>query len=337
MGRLWVPRHNLENQSNAHDEVELSRRSFFSRLAIGAALSIAIPGVVHAAKSTAVKADKNLRLAQSGRSAVRLPKHSASQISKAARQTSKIAASHHAVGKQQKVLAGKNASGEHQQSHAAYSDYHAQHNTRVRDVYGGKKQGVETASYRTGGDHRHAGRTHSIIQPHQREPIVASAQEPLFLADHGRLTTHRALAFQNPHTGDKLSLTYFEKGRYLSDALEEINFLLRDHRTDDVHPIDPELLDQLHDLKQMLGLNQPFGVVCGYRSPVTNAQLHAEHSGVASNSFHIHGRAIDIRIERFDLRRIHNAALAMHRGGVGYYPGSNFIHLDTGTFRSWSL
>ncbi|MDD1621458.1 MAG: DUF882 domain-containing protein [Methylococcaceae bacterium] len=330
-------RHNVENQSDANDEVELSRRSFFSRLAVGAALSMAIPGVVHAAKSTAVKADKNQRLTQSARSAVRLPKPSTSQMSKAARQTSKISASHHAVDKQQKTLAGKNAPGEHKHSHAAYSDYHAQHNARVRDVYGGKKQGINTTSYRTGGDHHHGGRTHSIIQPNQRGPVVASSQEPLFLADHGRLATHRALAFQNPHTGDKLSLTYFEKGRYLTDALEEINFLLRDHRTDDVHPIDPALLDQLHDLKQMLGLNQPFGVVCGYRSPLTNAQLHAEHTGVANNSFHIHGRAIDIRIERFDLRRIHNAALAMHRGGVGYYPESNFIHLDTGTFRTWSL
>jgi len=166
---------------------------------------------------------------------------------------------------------------------------------------------------------------------------MESSQDSLFLADHGRLATHRALAFQNPHTGDKLSLTYFERGRYLTDALDEISFLLRDYRTDDVHPIDPELLDQLHDLKQILGLNQPFDVICGYRSPLTNAKLHAENSGVANNSFHMHGRAVDIRIERFDLRRIHSAALAMHRGGVGYYPESNFIHLDTGTFRTWKL
>jgi uncharacterized protein YcbK (DUF882 family) len=70
---------------------------------------------------------------------------------------------------------------------------------------------------------------------------------------------------------------------------------------------------------------------------LTNARLHAEHSGVANNSFHIHGRAVDIRIERLDIRRIRNAAVAMHRGGVGYYPGSNFIHLDTGSFRTWTL
>ncbi|WKJ90454.1 DUF882 domain-containing protein [Methylomonas montana] len=329
-------RHNVENQSNEHDAVELSRRSFFSRFAIGAVLSIAMPGVVHAAKSAAVKADKNHRLAQSAKSAVRLPKHSASQMSKATRQTSKVAVSHRAGGKQQKVLAAKNASFEHERLHTAHADPHAQHNSRVRDVYSGRKRGVYTASNDTSRDHQ-VGRVHSIIQPDQREPILTSAQEPMFLADRGRLVGHRALAFQNPHTGDKLNLTYFEKGRYLSDALNEISFLLRDHRTDDVHPIDPELLDQLHDLKQMLGLNQPFDVICGYRSPLTNAKLHAEHTGVANNSFHMYGRAVDIRIERFDLRRIHGAAVAMHRGGVGYYPESNFIHLDTGTFRTWSL
>lgn len=330
-------RRNVDNQSNEHDEVELSRRGFFSRFAVGAVLSLAMPGVVHAAKSTAVKADKNHRLAQSARSAVRLPKSSTSQLSKTARQTSKVAASHHAAAKQQKVLVGKSGSGEQGHLRTAYADYHAQHNTRVRDVYNGKKQGVYTASHHATRTYNQDGRVHSIIQPNQRESVIASPQEPLFLADHGRLTTHRTLAFQNPHTGDKLNLTYFEKGRYLSDALEEINFLLRDHRTDDVHPIDPELLDQLHDMKQLLGLTQAFDVICGYRSPLTNAKLHAEHSGVANNSFHIYGRAVDIRIERFDLRRIHNAAIAMHRGGVGYYPESNFIHLDTGTFRTWSL
>lgn len=320
-------RHNVENHSNEHNEVELTRRSFFCRLAVGAVLSIGLPGVVHAAKSAAVKADKNNRL-MSTRSAVRLPKHSDLRASKAVRQASKLskaAGGHH----------DKTAHVGHAQT--THTNHHAEHNTRVRDVYTGKKPGIHTSANHTNRNIHHGGRTNSIIEPVQREPIITSAQEPRFLADHGRLATHRSLAFQNPHTGDKLNLTYFERGRYLNDALEEINFLLRDHRTDDVHPIDPELLDQLHDLKQILGLHQPFDVICGYRSPLTNAKLHAEHSGVANNSFHIQGRAIDIRIERFDLRRIHNAALAMHRGGVGYYPESNFIHLDTGTFRTWSL
>ncbi|OAI09509.1 hypothetical protein A1353_04160 [Methylomonas methanica] len=322
-------RHNLENQDNKQDDVELSRRSFFGRLAVGAVLSIAMPGVVHAAKSVAVKADKNHRLAKSARSAVRLPKHGAIQATKAVRQPAKLSKS--AGGNNLKPVAG-----EHGHLHTAHAERHIQHDSRVRDIYSGKKQHV-TASYHANRHNNQGGRAQSIIQPAPREAFMEPSQDSLFLADHGRFATHRALAFQNPHTGDKLSLTYFERGRYLSDALNEISFLLRDYRTDDVHPIDPELLDQLHDLKQILGLNQPFDVICGYRSPLTNAKLHAENSGVANNSFHMHGRAVDIRIERFDLRRIHSAALAMHRGGVGYYPDSNFIHLDTGTFRTWKL
>ncbi|MCQ8118658.1 YcbK family protein [Methylomonas rosea] len=322
-------RHNLENQDNKQDDVELSRRSFFGRLAVGAVLSIAMPGVVHAAKSVAVKADKNHRLAKSARSAVRLPKHGAIQATKAVRQPAKLNKS--AGGNNLKPVAG-----EHGRLHTAHAERHIQHDSRVRDIYTGKKQHV-TASYHANRHSNQGGRAQSIIQPAPREAFMEPSQDSLFLADHGRFATHRALAFQNPHTGDKLSLTYFERGRYLSDALNEISFLLRDYRTDDVHPIDPELLDQLHDLKQILGLNQPFDVICGYRSPLTNAKLHAENSGVANNSFHMHGRAVDIRIERFDLRRIHSAALAMHRGGVGYYPESNFIHLDTGTFRTWKL
>lgn len=303
-------RENIENQSDKQDGIELSRCGFFSRLAVGALLSIGTPSLVYAAKSKAVRADKNHRLAQSGKSAARLPKHSAIQTSRASHHTGKV---------------------------AARADHGAQHNSRVRDVYTGKKHAIHTASNHTSRNYAHSGRRHAIVQPYQNEPLFKPEQEPLFYANQGRLTTHRSLDIQNPHTGDKLSLTYFEKGRYLNDALEEISFLLRDYRTGDVHAIDPELLDQLHDLKQMLDLNQPFDVICGYRSPLTNAQLHAERSGVANNSFHMHGRAVDIRIERFGLRRIHNAALAMHRGGVGYYPESNFIHLDTGTFRTWTL
>ncbi len=329
-------RQNIENDGNEHDAVELSRRSFFGRLALGAALSIAMPGVVHAAKSAAVKTDKNHRLSGAAKSAVRLPKQTVMRTAKAGDAGKKVSA-HHAVGRATTGHQHKVASAKHGHLQTAQVTKQAQHG-RVRDVYAGKKQAVHSASHHTGRRQlEQGGKGQTLIQPVERETIFQTAQEPMWVADHGRLATHRALAFQNPHTGDKLNLTYFEKGRYLTDALDEISFLLRDYRTEDVHPIDPELLDQLHDLKQMLGLHQPFDVICGYRSPLTNARLHAEHVGVANNSFHMQGRAVDIRIERFDLRRIHNAALAMHRGGVGYYPGSNFIHLDTGTFRTWKL
>ena len=115
-------------------------------------------------------------------------------------------------------------------------------------------------------------------------PIVAEAAK-------FRFPMHKTLAFENTHTGDRLKLTYFEKGRYIRSALREINFLLRDFRTGDVFPIDTALLDQLHDLKQMLGVNRPFHIISGYRSPHTNALLRSRSSGVANNSLHMQGRA----------------------------------------------
>lgn len=145
----------------------------------------------------------------------------------------------------------------------------------------------------------------------------------------------RNLAFLNTHTGERLVLTYFEKGRYISDALQEVNYLLRDHRTDDVYDIDTALLDQLYNLRVMLGINKPFHIISGYRSPYTNALLHEQSDGVAAKSLHMEGRAIDIRIEGFSTKRLRNAAIAMQSGGVGYYRRSDFVHLDTGRIRTW--
>ncbi len=146
---------------------------------------------------------------------------------------------------------------------------------------------------------------------------------------------HKTLSFEHTHTGDKLKLTYFERGNYIKDALQEINYLLRDYRTDDIHPIDVALLDQLFDLNQTLGVNKTFHIVSGYRSPLTNSQLRKHSQGVAEHSFHMQGRAIDIRVEGISSKAIRSAALAMAKGGVGYYPEDNFIHLDTGEFRTW--
>ncbi|MGY6274672.1 YcbK family protein [Methylomonas sp. MgM2] len=159
-------------------------------------------------------------------------------------------------------------------------------------------------------------------------PLMAEAAK-------ARFPIHKTLAFENTHTGDKLKLTYFEKGRYVKSALQEINFLLRDFRTGDVFPIDTALLDQLHELKLMLHINRPFHIISGYRSPQTNAELRSHSSGVANNSLHMQGRAIDIRLEGYDIRHIRDAALSLRRGGVGYYPKSDFVHLDTGKFRTW--
>jgi uncharacterized protein YcbK (DUF882 family) len=157
-------------------------------------------------------------------------------------------------------------------------------------------------------------------------------QDPVSYLDS---PAYKTLSFEHMHTGDKLKLTYFERGSYIKDALQEINYLLRDFRTDDIHPIDTALLDQLFDLKQTLGLNKPFHIISGYRSPFTNAQLRKHSHGVAEHSFHMQGRAIDIRVEGVPSKMIRNAALTMAQGGVGYYPRNNFVHLDSGRFRTW--
>ena len=153
-----------------------------------------------------------------------------------------------------------------------------------------------------------------------------------------RSVTHnkaKTIALTNINTGDKLKLTYFEHGRYIEDALKEINFLFRDFRSGDIHQVDPLLIDQLYHVKQMLEVDRAFEVICGYRSPNTNASLHRQNHRVAEHSLHMEGRAIDIRVSGLDTRYLRIAAMAIRSGGVGYYPRENFVHLDTGDIRTW--
>lgn len=137
------------------------------------------------------------------------------------------------------------------------------------------------------------------------------------------------------HTMESLRLHYLVDGKYDDDNLAQINHLLRDHRTDEVHTIDLRLLDSLHELSRLLSLEVPIHVLSGYRSPATNAKLRLASKAVAKRSFHMFGRAVDIRIPGFTAAQIRDAALSLHRGGVGYYPGLEFVHLDTGQVRSW--
>jgi len=145
----------------------------------------------------------------------------------------------------------------------------------------------------------------------------------------------RKLAFHNLHTEEKLTMTYFEDGQYVTGAMQEINYLLRDHRSGDVHNMDPKLFNLLYDLQTRLGGNKTFQVISGYRSPATNAMLNKNSSGVATKSFHMLGQAIDIRIEGLDSRIIQRASMSLKQGGVGYYRQSNFVHVDTGRVRAW--
>jgi uncharacterized protein YcbK (DUF882 family) len=153
-------------------------------------------------------------------------------------------------------------------------------------------------------------------------------------AARAMLPEPRSLSFYHVHTGERLRAAYFEDGRYVPQALRAIDRLLRDFRAEKVHAIDPRLLDQLYALSLCFG-RRGFEVLSGYRSPQTNAMLRHTTEGVASHSLHLEGRAIDVRMEGFDTARLHRAALAMARGGVGFYPRSDFVHLDTGRVRTW--
>jgi uncharacterized protein YcbK (DUF882 family) len=145
----------------------------------------------------------------------------------------------------------------------------------------------------------------------------------------------RDLSFYHTHTGKSLTVVYHRDGTYLPDALTQIENFLKDFRSGERHPIDPELLDVLYELKTRTGAEQPFEVISAYRSPATNTMLRNNSNGVAQGSLHLQGRAIDVRLPGVALARLREIALQLERGGVGFYPGSDFIHVDTGRVRQW--
>jgi uncharacterized protein YcbK (DUF882 family) len=145
----------------------------------------------------------------------------------------------------------------------------------------------------------------------------------------------RELSLLNLHTGERLKAEYWHNGRYVPDALHAIAILLRDHRNNQVHAIDPRLLDVVNVLHSRVRSQVPFNVVSGYRSPETNALLHEISAGVAVHSMHIQGKAIDIRLPGTGLAHLKRAALDLKAGGVGYYPADDFVHVDTGPLRHW--
>jgi uncharacterized protein YcbK (DUF882 family) len=145
----------------------------------------------------------------------------------------------------------------------------------------------------------------------------------------------RTVAFDNLHTGETVDCVYWEQGDYIPDVLDAVNNVLRDHRTGDVYPIDPNLLDLLDAVSAATGTRSRFQVISGYRSPSTNAMLHERSAEVAKKSLHTEGLAIDVRLADVDLSQLHAAALSLSRGGVGMYPRSDFVHLDVGPVRTW--
>lgn len=149
-------------------------------------------------------------------------------------------------------------------------------------------------------------------------------------AGHGR-----TLAVYNVHTDESLNATYWEGGEYIPGALHEINYLFRDFRANEIKPIDPRLLDVLYDLRLLTESSKPLSLVSGYRTYATNAWLAGLSEGVARHSMHIEGKAADIHIAGVELADLQRAALSLDAGGVGYYPRSNFVHVDTGRVRRW--
>lgn len=160
----------------------------------------------------------------------------------------------------------------------------------------------------------------------------ALAHAPAVLRRAGEF---RSIALSNAHTGEWLDTVYWADGAYVPEALGALNRLLRDWREDEVHRIDPGVIDILAAVRALLDCGEPYLVVSGYRTRKTNAMLRRRYKGVARNSYHCEGMAADIRIKGRSVRQISRAALSLGRGGVGRYTRSNFVHLDSGPVRKW--
>lgn len=144
------------------------------------------------------------------------------------------------------------------------------------------------------------------------------------------------ISFRHAHTKESFAGVYRVGDRYLPEAFERMNYVMRDFRTEEVFPMDPHLIDIISIVQRKADTKVPVDILSAYRSPKTNAMLSRNTRGVASNSFHMYGQAADIRIEDCSTRNLRNIAKSLDAGGVGYYPRSSFVHVDTGTVRAWT-
>ena len=148
--------------------------------------------------------------------------------------------------------------------------------------------------------------------------------------------TPRKLVLNNLHTGEELQTEYFNGRGYQNTELAKLNHLCRDFRRNESIAMDTGLFDQLSAIQKVIGCDTQVQIISGYRSPATNEMLRGKsHGGVAKKSLHMLGRAMDFRLEGVPLAEVRKAALSLKAGGVGYYPGSNFVHIDTGRVRFW--
>jgi uncharacterized protein YcbK (DUF882 family) len=154
--------------------------------------------------------------------------------------------------------------------------------------------------------------------------------------DGAKATRERHLRLYNTHTGERIDVVYRRGDAYVADAVSTLEHYLRDHRTGDIHPFDPRLFDVLSDLAEAAGKpDGEFQVISGYRSPKTNEMLRGRTTGVAKKSLHMQAQAIDVRLAGVETSKLRDVALGLKRGGVGYYPDSDFIHVDVGRVRRW--
>jgi uncharacterized protein YcbK (DUF882 family) len=178
----------------------------------------------------------------------------------------------------------------------------------------------------------------SIFQPLKespRKPIAPSASHTRSFFQPGASPPEKAVALYNSHTGESLNATYWVQGKYLPEALSAVDRVLRDHRTDEIKSIDPQVLDLLYAINQELECRHPFYIISAYRSPTTNAYLRFMSRRVAEHSLHMDGKAVDLRLPGRASHTLRRVAVDLHMGGVGYYPRSDFVHVDVGPVRYW--
>ncbi|UCD30923.1 MAG: DUF882 domain-containing protein [Desulfobacterales bacterium] len=168
------------------------------------------------------------------------------------------------------------------------------------------------------------------------QATAASLIPVTVLASIGRLLLpERSLSFYNTHTDESLDVCYFSHGQYQITALKKIDYILRDHRAGKINPIDKRLIDLLHSISTTFHHPVQFHIISGYRTPDTNAMLCKKSSGVAGSSLHMKGQAVDIRIPDYNTMRLRDICWKLRSGGVGYYPKSDFVHVDIGRIRRW--
>jgi len=178
----------------------------------------------------------------------------------------------------------------------------------------------------------------SIFQPPRkppRKPIAPYTTQSRSFFQPGASPPEKAVALYNSHTGESLNAIYWVRGQYLPEALSAVDRVLRDHRTDEIKSIDPQVLDLLYAINEELECHRPFYIISAYRSPTTNAYLRFMSRRVAEHSLHMDGKAVDLRLPGWASYTLKRVAVDLQMGGVGYYPRADFVHVDVGPVRYW--